>query len=150
MSTFEELYPKMKPWCCEEGLEELGECGSSSSSDGSMSTDLRSSTCAISIHDHGCETYYPTNLVVQTGPEAVIDVSTSAFLDDKPAETILQSVYTIIECDSWFWDPIRVRHAIVEGTGRITYITFFLSLRSLLFVLLNLGVQARHYTLQTA
>jgi hypothetical protein len=115
-----------------------------------MSTALRSSTCVVSVHDHGCEEFCPTNFIVQTGPEAVIDISTSAILYDESAKASLQAVYAVVERDSWFWNTIRVRHAIVEWTGRVAYVTPLLPLCSLLLVLLNLGVQARHYTLQAA
>jgi hypothetical protein len=91
-----------------------------------------------------CHTY----LIIQAGPEAVIDISAPSIFDNQPAKATLQPFYRVVHRNTCSCLRIRVCLAVTVRTTRVACTVATLSLGSLVFVLLDLGVEARHDALQ--
>jgi hypothetical protein len=90
-----------------------------------------------------------TNLIIQARPKAVVNIATPAILDYEPTEAAFEAFYCVIySYGSWVCRCIRICLAIAVWASRVTYISAGLPLCGLLFVLLDLGIQAGHDALQ--
>jgi len=94
------------------------------------------------------------DLVVQRGPEAVVDVAAPAFFHHQPSEAVLKALYTVVGFDSCAmllgrpWDlglPART-----ASLCTCAVLSFPLAVGRLLLVALDLGVQTGDDALQAA